>query len=146
MQNRQNQAADEEKEKLKNEIELLKKQKTELSTKAEKNNDAEIAAVNEAKEAAIQKQHEAEKKHAEEVKKLKERIAEAEKKAALQAAAKKQVPPDTQKERVKFFCEECLRSFNSALEALEHIEDGETKAKCRQAISTIVKKMEELLK
>lgn len=143
VQSRQEQAADSEKEKLKSEVELLKKQNKDLSNIYAKESSDKQKKL---EEDAAKNQREAEKKHAAEIERLKEQIAEAEKKAALQATAKKQAPPDTQKERVKFFCEECLRSFNSALEATENVDDKETKAKCRQAISTIVKKMEELLK
>lgn len=142
IQNRQEEASDSEKEKLKNEVELLKKQNKDLSQIYAKESSAKQKKI---EEDAAKKQREAEKKHAAEIENLKKQIAEAEKKAALQATAKKQAPPDTQKERVKFHCEECLHSFNSALEALEGVEDEETKAKCRQAVSTIVKKMEEEL-
>ncbi|MCM1298211.1 MAG: DUF3102 domain-containing protein [Firmicutes bacterium] len=145
VQDRQDQAADKEKEMLQNDIELLRKQRDELSSKVNKIAETERAAVKKAEDAAAKKQREAEEKHSAEIAKLKEQLAEAEKKTALQAPAKKQAPPDTQKERVKFYCEECLRSFNSALEATENVEEEETKTKCRQAIGTIVKKMEELI-
>lgn len=143
IQNRQEEAPDSEKEKLKNEVELLKKQNKDLSQVYAKESSDKQKKL---EEDAAKKQREAEKKHAAEIQKLKEQIAEAEKKAALQANAKKQAPPDSQKERVKFYCEECLRSFNSAMETLGSIENEDTKGKCKQAISVIVQKMEELIK
>lgn len=142
VQNRQEQTDNSEKEKLKSEIELLKKQNKDLSqvyAKESSDNQKKL------EENAAKKQREAEKKHAAEIEKLKEQIAEAEEKAILQANAKKQAPPDSQKERVKFYCEECLRAFNSAIEAVNSVENGEAKEKCLQAITTIVKKMEELI-
>lgn len=143
IQNRQEEASDSEKEELKNEVELLKKQNKDLSQVYAKESSDKQKKL---EEDAAKKQREAEKKHAAEIQKLKEQIAEAEKKAALQASAKKQAPPDSQKERVKFYCEECLRSFNSAMETLESIENEDTKGKCKQAIAVIVQKMEELIK
>lgn len=107
VQNKQEKSDSQEKERLKDEIEVLKKQNKDLSNIYAK---------------------------------------EAEKNAALQASAKKQVIPDTQKERVRFYCEECLRSFNSAIEAFKKVEDEEAKTKCKNAVSTMVKKMEELIK
>ena len=135
--------SDSEKEKLKNEVELLKKQNEDLSQAFEKESSEKQKKI---EEDAAKKQRETEKKHAEEIKKLKDQIAEAEKKAALQANAKKQAPPDSQKEKVKFHCEECLRSFNSAIAALESVEDEDAKKKCKQAIKTIVQKMEDIIK
>lgn len=143
IQDRQEEASDSEKEKLKNEVELLKKQNKDLSQVYAKESSDKQKKL---EEDAAKKQREAEKKHAAEIQKLKEQIAEAEKKATLQANAKKQAPPDSQKERVKFYCEECLRSFNSAMETLGSIENEDTKEKCRQAIAVIVQKMEELIK
>lgn len=143
IQDRQEETSDSEKEKLKNEIELLKKQNKDLSQVYAKESSDKQKKF---EEDAAQRQREVEKKHAAEIQKLKEQITEAEKKAALQANAKKQAPPDSQKERVKFYCEECLRSFNSAMETLGSIENEDTKEKCRQAIAVIVQKMEELIK
>lgn len=143
IQERQGETADSEKEGLKNEVELLKKQNKDLSQIYAKESSDKQKKL---EEDAAKKQREAEKKHAAEVQKLKEQIAEAEKKAALQASAKKQAPPDSQKERVKFYCEECLHSFNSAMETLRSIENEDTKGKCKQAIAVIVQKMEELIK
>lgn len=143
IQNRQEEASDSEKEKLKNEIKLLKRQNKDLS-QVYANESSEKQKKLE--EDAAKKQREAEKKHAAEIQKLKEQIAEAEKKATLQANAKRQAPPDSQKERVKFYCEDCLRSFNSAMETLGSIENEDTKEKCKQAITVIVQRMEELIK
>ena len=143
MQNKQEKSDSQEKERLKDEIEVLKKQNKDLSNIYAK--EAEDKRKELEKEAE-KKRLEAEKNHTAEIKKLKEQIAEAEKNAALQASAKKQVIPDTQKERVRFYCEECLRSFNSAIEAFKKVEDEEAKTKCKNAVSTMVKKMEELIK
>lgn len=140
---RREETSDSEKEKLKNEVELLKKQNEDLSQAFEKKSSEKQKKI---EEDAAKKQRETEKKHAEEIKKLKDKIAEAEKKAALQANAKKQAPPDSQKEKVKFHCEECLRSFNSAVAASESVEDEDAKKKCKQAIKTIVQRMEDLIK
>ncbi|MCI8602532.1 MAG: DUF3102 domain-containing protein [Ruminiclostridium sp.] len=143
VQNKQEKSDSQEKERLKDEIEVLKKQNKDLSNIYAK--EAEDKRKELEKEAE-KKRLEAEKNHTAEIKKLKEQIAEAEKNAALQASAKKQVIPDTQKERVRFYCEECLRSFNSAIEAFKKVEDEEAKTKCKNAVSTMVKKMEELIK
>lgn len=143
VQNRQEQAADQEKERLKSEVELLKRQNKDLSKIYAKEASDKQKKLEE--ETAI-KQRETENKHAAEIEKLKEQIAEAEKNVALQASAKKQAILDTQKERVRFYCEECLRSFNSAIEAFKKVEDEEAKVKCKNAVSTMVKKMEELIK
>ena len=140
---RREETSDSEKEKLKTEVELLKKQNEDLSQAFEKESTEKQKKI---EEDAAKKQRETEKKHAEEIKKLKDQIAEAEKKAALQANAKKQAPPDSQKEKVKFHCEECLRSFNSAIAASESVESEEAKEKCKQAIKVIVQKMEERIK
>lgn len=143
VQSKQEKSDDSEKERLKDEIELLKKQNKDLSQNYEKNSSDKQKKLE--KEAAG-RQREAERKHAAEIQKLKEQITEAEKKAALQANAKKQAPPDSQKERVKFYCEECLRSFNSAVEAMGSIENENAKEKCKQAITVIIQKMEEVIK
>ena len=140
---RREETSDSEKEKLKTEVKLLKKQNEDLSQAFEKEATEKQKKI---EEDAAKKQRETEKKHAEEIKKLKDQIAEAEKKAALQANAKKQAPPDSQKEKVKFHCEECLRSFNSAIAASENVENEEAKEKCKQAIKVIVQKMEERIK
>ncbi len=143
VQNKQEKSDNGEKERLRDEIEVLKKQNKDLSNIYAK----EAADKRKALEEETEKKRlEAEKKHAAEIKKLKEQIAEAEKNVALQASAKKHVIPDTQKERVKFYCEECLRAFNSAIEAFDKVEDEKSKTKCKNAVSTMVKKMEELIK
>lgn len=64
--------------------------------------------------------------------------------AVLQANAKKS-PPSTQKERVKFHIEECLRNFNSAINALNAL-PKEEQEKPAAAIRSMVGKMEDLLK
>ncbi|MBD5128468.1 MAG: hypothetical protein HDT43_00860 [Ruminococcaceae bacterium] len=63
--------------------------------------------------------------------------------AALQSLAKK-TPPSTQKERVKFHVEECLRNFNAALEALNALPEEE-REKPVAAITAMVGKMKEAL-
>lgn len=65
-------------------------------------------------------------------------------KAALQANTKK-APPSAQKERVKFYLEECLRSFNAAVEAFNALSDEE-REKPKAAIKTIAEKMVEVMK
>ena len=63
--------------------------------------------------------------------------------AALQSNAKK-APPSTQKERVKFHIEECLRNFNAALEALNALPEDE-REKPKSSIRAMVEKMGGLL-
>ena len=78
----------------------------------------------------------------------KESLAEIEKlrseNAALQSSAKK-APPDSKKERLKFYLEECQRSFNSALEAISAFEDGEQRQKMRSALTKTLKAMSDTL-
>ncbi len=142
VQNKQEKSDSQEKERLKDEIEVLKKQNKDLSNIYAKEAEYKRKELEEAEKKRL----EAEKNHTAEIEKLKEQIAEAEKNVALQASAKKHVIPDTQKERVKFYCEECLRAFNSAIEAFDKVEDEKSKTKCKNAVSTMVKKMEELIK
>ncbi|MCM1167090.1 MAG: hypothetical protein NC401_13880 [Ruminococcus sp.] len=63
--------------------------------------------------------------------------------ASLQSNAKR-TPPSAQKERVKFFVEECLRSFNAAVAALEELPDEE-REKPQAAIKTMVARMSEVM-
>lgn len=78
----------------------------------------------------------------------KESLAEIEKlkseNAALQSNAKK-APPDSKKERLKFYLEECQRSFNSALEVISAFEDGEQRPKMRAALTKTLKAMSDTL-
>lgn len=137
---------------------LLEKQNEELSKRpvdvaVEKPSKAEIDKI---KKAAAEKAEKAAKKqHDKEIAELRERMAAAEKEnaeklerlksenAALQASAKK-APPSTQKERVKFHVEECLRNFNAALEALNALPEEE-RVKPKTAMTAMVGKMTEVL-
>lgn len=142
VQNNNKNAAENEKNKLKSELELLKKQNKELSMQATANMvKAKSEIKRDIREEYEKQREEDEKQHSEEVQKLKEQIAKAEEeKKGLQALAKKS-PPDSQKERVKFYCEESLRSFNSALEAIKSIQEEDTKAKCKDALAKVVAAM-----
>ena len=64
--------------------------------------------------------------------------------AALQSNAKK-TPPDSKKERLKFYLEECQRNFNSALEAISAFEDNEQRQKKRSALTKTLKAMSDTL-
>ena len=137
---------------------LLEKQNEELSKRpvdvaVEKPSKAELDKI---KKAAAEKAEKAAKKqYDKEIAELREKMAAAEKSnaeklerlksenAALQANAKK-TPPSTQKERVKFHVEECLRNFNAALEALNALPEEE----CGKPVATMtamVGKMTEAL-
>lgn len=137
---------------------LLEKQNEELSKRpvdvaVEKPSKAEIDKI---KKAAAEKAEKAAKKqHDKEIAELREQMAAKEKanaeklerleseNAALQANAKK-TPPSTQKERVKFHVEECLRNFNAALEALNVLPEEE-RGKPVAAITAMVGRMKEML-
>lgn len=62
--------------------------------------------------------------------------------AVLQSNARPSAPPDSDKERIKFYLEECQRSFNSALEVIGRTSDEETKKKYTIALKTVVSEME----
>lgn len=64
--------------------------------------------------------------------------------AVLQSNAKPSAPLDSDKERIKFYLEECQRSFNSALEVIGRTADVESKDKYMTALKTIVARMEAL--
>lgn len=137
---------------------LLEEQNEELSRRpvdvaVEKPSKAEIDKI---KKAAAEKAEKAAKKqHDKEIAELRERMAAAEKEnaeklerlksenASLQSLAKK-TPPSTQKERVKFHVEECLRNFNAALEALNALPEEE-RGKPKTAMTAMVGKMTEVL-
>lgn len=137
---------------------LLEKQNEELSKRpvdvaVEKPSKAELDKI---KKAAAEKAEKAAKKqHDKEMAELREKMAAAEKanaeklerleseNAVLQANAKK-APPSTQKERVKFHVEECLRNFNAALEALNALPEEE-RGKPIAAMTAMVGKMTEAL-
>jgi len=137
---------------------LLEKQNEELSKRpvdvaVEKPSAEEIKKI---EKAAAQKAEKAAKKqHDKEIAKLREQMAAAEKdnaeklerlrseNASLQSLAKK-TPPSTQKERVKFHVEECLRNFNAALEAVNALPEEE-RGKPVAAMTTMVGKMTEAL-
>ncbi len=114
----------------------------------------EIAAIE--KKAAEKAKKAAEKQYKKELDELREKADKAElerreaveaaeqAKAALQSNAKK-APPSTQKERVKFHIEECLRNFNSALEALNALPEDE-RGKPKDKLAVMVEKMGGLLK
>lgn len=139
-------------------MESLEKQNEELSKHpvdiaVEKPSKAEIDKI---KKAAAEKAEKAAKKqHDKEIAELREKMAAAEKanaeklerleseNAALQSLAKK-TPPSTQKERVKFHVEECLRNFNAALEALNALPEEE-RGKPIAAMTAMVGKMTEAL-
>lgn len=118
---------------------LLEKQNEELSKRpvdvaVEKPSKAEIDKIK--KDAAEKAEKAAKKQHDKEIAELREQMAAAEKEnaeklerlksenASLQASAKK-TPPSTQKERIKFHAEECLRNFNAALEAVRSLPEDE---------------------
>ncbi len=118
---------------------LLEKQNEELSKRpvdvaVEKPSKAEIDKI---KKAAAEKAEKAAKKqHDKEIAEIRERMAAAEKanaekierleseNASLQASAKR-IPPSTQKERIKFYAEECQRNFNAALKAVKSLPEDE---------------------
>ncbi len=62
--------------------------------------------------------------------------------AVLKSNASPSAPPDSDKERIKFYLEECQRSFNSALEVVGRTADAEAKDKYMTALKTVVAKME----
>lgn len=139
-------------------MESLEKQNEELSKRpvdvaVEKPSKAELEKI---KKAAAEKAEKAAKKqHDKEIAELREQMAASEKanaeklerleseNAALQSLAKK-TPPSTQKERVKFHVEECLRNFNAALEALNALPEEE-RGKPITAMTAMVGKMKEAL-
>jgi len=165
------QAAEQREKELKERLIALEQSNAELSKRpvevaVEKPSAEEIAKI---EKAAVKKAEKAARKQREEeIKKLREELekkAETERlaaveaakrdnlakikqleseKAALQANAKK-APPSTQKERVKFYLEECLRSFNAAVEAFNSLPDEE-REKPKTAIKTMVEKMAEATK
>lgn len=119
--------------------EIEKKAVKKAEAAAKKQHDKELAelrekAENERREAVKA----AEREKAAEIERLKNEN------AALQSNAKK-APPSAQKERVKFYIEECLRGFNSALEALYALPEDE-RGKPKSAMTAMVEKMGELLK
>lgn len=118
---------------------LLEKQNEELSKRpvdvaVEKPSKAEIDKIK--KDAAEKAEKAAKKQHDKEIAELREQMAAAEKEnaeklerlksenASLQASAKK-TTPSTQKERIKFHAEECLRNFNAVLEAVRSLPEDE---------------------
>lgn len=137
---------------------LLEKQYEELSKRpvdvaVEKPSKAELEII---KKAAAEKAEKAAKKqHDKEIAELREKMAAAEKanaeklerleseNTALQSLAKK-TPPSTQKERVKFYAEECLRNFNAALEAVKALPENEQN-KPMATIKNMADKMKEML-
>lgn len=151
---------------------LLEKQNEELSKRpvdvaVEKPSKAEIDKIKKAAEASCRRTYEkaekaAKKQHDKELAELREKMAAAEKanaeklerleseNAALQrsaehnAAIAKKTPPGTQKERVKFHVEECLRNFNAALEALNALPEEE-RGKPVAAMAAMVGRMKEML-
>ncbi len=144
---------------------LLEKQNEELSKRpvdvaVEKPSKAEIENIKKAAEASCRRTYEkaekaAKKQHDKEIAELRKQMAAAEKdnaeklerlrseNASLQSLAKK-TPPSTQKERVKFHVEECLRNFNAALEAVNALPEDE-RGKPVAAMTTMVGKMTEAL-
>lgn len=120
-------------------MESLEKQYEELSKRpvdvaVEKPSKAEIEKIK--KDAAEKAEKAAKKQHDKEIAELREQLAASEKANAekierlesentsLQASAKR-IPPSTQKERIKFHAEECLRNFNAALETIRTLSEDE---------------------
>ena len=117
----------------------LKDKITELMNKpvevaVEKPSKAEIEKIK--KDAAEKAEKAAKKQHDKEIAELRERMAAAEKANAEKIerlesenaslpASPKRIPPSTQKERIKFYAEECLRNFNAALEAVRSLPEDE---------------------
>lgn len=99
----------------------------EIAKLREKNDEMRITAVNAAREESKA-----------EIERLKSENAD------LQARAKK-APPSSQKERVKFHIEECLRNFNSAMDSVNALPEDE-RGKPMDALKAMVKKMGELVK
>lgn len=64
--------------------------------------------------------------------------------AALQSNAKK-APPDSKKDRLKFYLEECQRDFNSALEVIVSFDDRSQREKMRSALTATLQAMTEAL-
>ncbi|MCX4357470.1 MAG: DUF3102 domain-containing protein [Oscillospiraceae bacterium] len=139
-------------------MESLEKQNEELSKRpvdiaVEKPSKAEIEKIK--KDAAEKAEKAAKKQHDKEIAELREQLAASEKanaeklerleseNAALQSLAKK-TPPSTQKERVKFHAEECLRNFNAALEAVKALPENEQN-KPMATIKNMADKMKEML-
>ena len=123
----------------------------------EKPSKEEIAKIEKA--AADKAKSDVKKQHDKELKILRNTIAETEsaqkeslaeierlksENAALQSNAKK-APPSSQKERVKFHIEECLRNFNAATDAVNALPEDE-RDKPMDALKAMVKKMGELVK
>ena len=156
--------------KQKERVELLEKQNEELLKRpvevaVEKPSADDIAKIEKA--AAEKAEKAAKKQHNAEIKKLreeleqkaeKERLAAVEKanrdnlakieqleseKAVLQANSKK-VPPDSKKERLKFYLEECLRNFNLAYESISAFDESEQSG-YKEKLSKFVDKMNETL-
>ncbi|MCM1275495.1 MAG: DUF3102 domain-containing protein [Lachnospiraceae bacterium] len=158
VQEQQKQASEQREKELQERVIALEKSNEELSARpvevavqkpsADEIAKIEKAAAEKAKKAA-QKQHKKEldamtesnaaarREKDAEIERLKSEI------EVLQSSAKK-TPPSAQKERVKFFVEECLRSFNAAVAALEDLPDEE-REKPQAAIKTMVARMSEVL-
>lgn len=164
------QAAEQREKELKERLIALEQSNAELSKRpvevaVEKPSADEIAKIEKA--AAKKAEKAAKKQHEEEIKKLRdelekkaetERLAAVEaakldnlakikqlesEKAALQANAKKS-PPDSKKERLKFYLEECLRNFNSAFDSISAFDESERET-YKAKLSQLVTKMEEVL-
>ena len=123
----------------------------------EKPSKEEIAKIEKA--AADKAKSDVKKQHDKELKILRNTIAETEsaqkeslaeierlksENADLQSSAKK-APPSSQKERVKFHIEECLRNFNAAMDAVNALPEDE-RGKPMDALKAMVAKMGELVK
>lgn len=120
------------------EIEKIKKAAAEKAEKAaKKQHDKEIAELREKMAAA-------EKANAEKLERLESENAVLQRSAEQNAANAKKTPPSTQRERVKFHVEECLRNFNAALEALNALPEEE-RGKPIAAMTAMVEKMKETL-
>ena len=131
--------------KQKERVESLEKLNEELSSRpvevaVEKPSAEEIAKIEKAAAQKAEKAayEEARKANVEELEKLRAEN------AALQSNAKK-TPPDSKKERLKFYLEECQRNFNSALEAISAFEDNEQRQKKRSALTKTLKAMSDTL-
>ncbi|MDE7194050.1 MAG: hypothetical protein K2O14_08780 [Oscillospiraceae bacterium] len=122
------------------EIAKIKKAAAQKAEKAAKKQyDAKLKEMQEKADSARNAAYEeARKANVEELEKLRAEN------AALQSNAKK-TPPDSKKERLKFYLEECQRSFNSALEAISAFEDGGQRQKMRSALTKTLKAMSDTL-
>lgn len=103
-----------------------KQYEKEIAELREKNDEMRITAVNAAREESKA-----------EIERLKSEN------AVLQSNAKK-APPSTQKERVKFHIEECLRNFNAAMDSVNALPEDE-RDKPTAALKSMVEKMGELV-